>query len=150
MAEKSATPSPHTPRFPLGAFLCPDPVSTRPAIPEPALPLFRSVAPPSLLPFRTPYPFNLATTHTLGHAMSDPVTSAGARGQVWAIGHAVSYPLMPGHSPHRPIPHTEFGIRKPGIRNPRAPSMERYRTFFPSHTFSSLTLEHGAVGFHPT
>lgn len=56
-----------------------------------------------------------------------------------------------------PIRHTEFGIRKLEIRNPRAPSMERYpasmeryRTFFPSPALFLLTTEHGAVGFHPT
>lgn len=46
------------------------------------------------------------------------------------VRHAVSYPLMP-----RPIPHTEFGIRKPGIRNPLAPSMEH----------GAASREHGAV-----
>lgn len=86
--------------------------------------------------------------------MSDPVTSARARGQVWAIGHAVSYPYAgpcpAAHAPHRHIPHTRFGIRKPRIRNPLAPSMERYRTFFPSPTLFLLTTQHGAVWWVPT
>jgi hypothetical protein len=46
------------------------------------------------------------------HAVSDP--------------YAGPCPAAHVQSPHRPIPHTEFGIRKPEIRNPRAPSMERY------------------------
>lgn len=83
--------------------------------------------------------------------MSDPVTSARARGQVWAIGHAVSYPYAgPCPAPRTPIPHTKFGIRKPGIRNPLAPRMERYRTFFPPPALFLLTTEHGAVWWVPT
>jgi hypothetical protein len=52
--------------------------------------------------------------------------------------------------PRIPIPHTEFGIRKLGIRNPRAPSMERSRIFFSSPSLFLLTTEHGAVGCVPT
>ena len=63
----------------------------------------------------------------------------------YQVRHVMSYPLMP-----RPIPHTKFGIRKPGIRNPRAPSMERYRIFFPSPALLLLTTEHGAVWCVPT
>jgi hypothetical protein len=134
---------PSPPRFPLGVFLCPDPVSTRPPILEPALPRLRSVSPPSLLPYRSP---SAPTLAPLGHPMS------------YQVRHAVSYGLpflmccsCAAHvHPHRPIPHTRFGIRKPRIRNPLAPSMERYRIFYPSHTFSRLTLEHGAVWCVPT
>jgi hypothetical protein len=68
------------------------------------------------------------------------------------VRHAVSHPFMP-----RPIPHTRFGIRKPGIRNPLAPSMERHpasmersRIFFPSPALFLLTTEHGAVWCVPT
>jgi len=48
----------------------------------------------------------------------------------YQVGHAMSYPYAgpcpAAHvqAPRRPIPHTEFGIRKLGIRNPLAPSME--------------------------
>jgi hypothetical protein len=72
------------------------------------------------------------------------------------VRHAVSYSLMPGYAPplmcrpRTPIPHTEFGIRKLEIRNPLAPRMERYRTFFPSPSLFLLTTEHGAVWCVPT
>jgi hypothetical protein len=68
------------------------------------------------------------------------------------VRHAVSYGscaahvlLMPGYAPHRPIPHTEFGIRNLEIRNPLAPRMERSRIFFTSPALFLLTTEHGAV-----
>ena len=40
------------------------------------------------------------------------------------IGHSMSHPSVYDPRPqlmHRPIPHTQFGIRKPRIRNPRGP-----------------------------
>lgn len=50
--------------------------------------------------------------------MSDPVTSARARGQVWAIGHAVSYPYAgPCPAAHAP-PHTPYRIRNSETQNP--------------------------------
>lgn len=78
------------------------------------------------------------------------------------VRHAVSDGSCAAHAgpcpaPRTPIPHTKFGIRKPGIRNPRAPSMERHpasmersRTFFPSPALFLLTTEHGAVLCVPT
>jgi hypothetical protein len=42
------------------------------------------------------------------------------------VRHAMSYPYEPRPQlMHRPIPHTEFGIRNLEIRNPLAPRMER-------------------------
>ena len=44
------------------------------------------------------------------------------------VRHAVSDGSCAAHvqAPHRPIRHTEFGIRNLEIRNPRSPSMERH------------------------
>jgi hypothetical protein len=44
-----------------------------------------------------------------------------------------------------PIPDSEFGNPESGTPEPRAPSMERYRIFFPSPALFLLTTEHGAV-----
>lgn len=72
----------------------------------------------------------------------------------YQVRHAVSDGSCAAHAgpcpAPRPIPHTEFGIRKPRIRNPLAPSMERSRTFFPSPALFLLTTEHGAVWCVPT
>lgn len=71
------------------------------------------------------------------------------------VRHAVSDGSCAAHAgpcpaPRTPIPHTKFGIRKPGIRNPLAPRMERYRTFFHHPALFLLTTKHGAVWCVPT
>lgn len=125
---------PSTPRFPLGAFLCPDPSrqSAR---------RFGSLI-RAARAFRAPF------------LPSRPIHHAASR---------VQFPTTPPHAtsnvlplrPHTPAPgsrirpypirNSEFGNRESGT--PEARCMERYRRFrSPSSSFR-LTAEHGTVGW---